>query len=508
MASATAKVAEASRVVRGDGRAVDVNAGSVARGVSWIAAGHAVGQLAWFGSLFGIAAMLPPRSLGSVTVAMVVVQVAWLVVGSGTRGSFIASGVSLTRGQVTRAIGLNVSTGVALGLTAAFFAPALVEALSPGANVTVVRVLALSISLYGVSIVPLALMQKAMHFKAHAGANAGAALAASAIAVPAAFLGAGVWSLVLRQVLFQVLLACFAWLGARRLLPPRTPGERALRAARPRGAPWFFALTVLAFVGMNVDFVVVGRYTDVAQLGIYSLAFTVAFAPTTQFAWQVGKVLFPAAAGTETLALLGARAGKAVRVTSLLLLPAVPPTIALAPELLPRLLGPEWRPMVLPFQLLLVAGVTQALFAIMREFLLGSGSVAFCVRLEVAALLAMTALLLVLVPSHGIEGAAIAHLVLVAPLAVAYGVVGARRVGSTWYELCRPLLPLLGALAVESLAVGVTGAAARLAGASAGLAWPLGGAVGLVVVGCILWQPPFRESRALLTQLRPRAGTA
>ena len=63
----------------------------VARGVSWVGAGHVAGQLAWYASLLFIAALVPPRSFGSVAVAMVVVQIAWLLVGSGTRGALVLS---------------------------------------------------------------------------------------------------------------------------------------------------------------------------------------------------------------------------------------------------------------------------------------------------------------------------------------------------------------------------------------------------------------------------------
>jgi O-antigen/teichoic acid export membrane protein len=465
-----------------------------------------VAQLAWFGSLLGIAALVPPSSLGSVAVAMVVVQVAWLVVGSGTRGSFIASAPTLTRAQVARAFGLNVTVGAGMGAAAALAAPLLVDMLAPGADVGVVRALALSISLYGLAIVPLALLQKRMRFRAHASVNAGAALAASLAAVIAAVAGAGVWSLVLRQVLLQLLLAAFGWWAARDLLPPRAAGESALRAPRPAGASAFFALAVVVFAAMNVDYVIVGRYTDVTQLGLYSLAFTIAFAPTTQFAWQVGKVLFPAAAETSTLALVGARAHKAIRVAGLLLLPLAPPAIALAPELLPRVLGGEWEPIVRPFQLLLVAGVAQALIAILREFLLGSGSVVFCLRLECAALAGMAVALLALVPEHGITGAAVAHLVLLGPVATAYAILGARRLNLKVSELCRPLVPLLGAVTLESLAVVTVGAVAGAAGAPSALASAVAALAGVLTVAGMLWRPSLRDSRALLTDLRPRVG--
>ena len=196
---------------------------SVAGGVWWVGAGHVVSQLAWFGALLLVAALVPPHSFGSVSAAMVVVQVAWLLVGAGTRGAFVVSR-RLSRSQVLRSLRWTTGCGLAAGLAAALLAAPLLRALAPGADPLVLQALALSVALYGLSIVPLALLQKEMCFKHHAAANAGAATLASAVAVGAALAGLGIWALVLRQVLFQALLAGFAWVAAAGLMPAARRG--------------------------------------------------------------------------------------------------------------------------------------------------------------------------------------------------------------------------------------------------------------------------------------------
>jgi O-antigen/teichoic acid export membrane protein len=180
----------------------------------------------------------------------------------------------------------------------------------------------------------------------------------------------------------------------------------------------------------------------------------------------------------------------------------------LAPKLLPALLGPEWKPMVFPFEILVVAGVAQALLAILREFLLGSGNVAFCVRVDGIWLLAMFAGLLLAVRLDGIRGAAITHLVLLVPVAVAYTTAGARRMGSSFGRLCRPLLPLFGAVAIESAFLSITIFVADSAGASDGIARVVGAVAGLLAVGVLLYLLTYRERRLLLPSLRPRGRTA
>ncbi|MCW3056396.1 MAG: Lipopolysaccharide biosynthesis protein WzxC [Solirubrobacterales bacterium] len=492
------------------GGAREASLSNVVRGISWVGGGHVISQLAWFGSLFVIAAMVHPRAFGSVTIAMVMIQVAWLVVGSGTRGSMVVS-PTFTRGQLWYAVAVNVASGLAMGLIVLFLGASVIHVFAPGANTLVLRILAFSVAIYGMSIVPLALLQKNLQFKRHAAANAGAAGLASVIAVIAALMGAGVWALVGRQILFQALLAGFAWRWARALLPaPSAERTSRLRAlARPEGAAWFFGLALISFVALNIDYVIVGHFTDVARLGLYSLAFTIAFAPMTQFAWQIGKVLFPAAARTEQLDVVGTRSGKAVRLTAALLFPLVPPAVALAPILLPDVLGPAWRPMVLPCQILLVAGIAHAVLAIIREFMLGSGSVAFCVRVEGVWLIGMAGGLYAGVRLGGITGAAIAHAALVVPLIAVYVIWGARRIGSSASQLWRALQGVLGPVAVEAAVIALMLGLARATGAGLAASSVAAAVTGFGTAILLMWRAdpsPLAQGRSLLMSARVGAS--
>jgi O-antigen/teichoic acid export membrane protein len=93
----------------------------VARGAAWIGGGHVVRQVGWFGSLLLVATLVPPQEFGRVAAAMFVVQAAWVVVNSGTRGSIVV-GRALTAEQLTRAVRLNVATGTAIAGGAVLFA--------------------------------------------------------------------------------------------------------------------------------------------------------------------------------------------------------------------------------------------------------------------------------------------------------------------------------------------------------------------------------------------------
>ena len=477
----------------------------VARAVSWVTVGHVVSQGLWLASLLLLAALLAPRDFGTLASAMVLVNLAGLLVDSGTRGSLVAK-PQLTRADLRGAVVVNGAIGLAATAAIALAAGPAVRAFAGGGDVAAVRVLSVGVLLYALGISAFALLQKRLHLKGYAAANIASAVISSLVAVAAALLGAGVWALVARQLLSMGLLSLFAWIAARRVMPPAeadtsAAGGRWLALRQPQWGG-FFVLAVSDFVVLNADVFVVGSLTEAEGLGLYSLAFTLAFAPLTQIAWQVGRVLFPAAAATPELHDVGRRTLVSLRLMALLLLPFVPVVIALAP-LLPEVLGSRWAPVVVPFQLLVVAGVGHALLSVIGESLSGTGNVSLRARVNAVWALAMVGALVLAVSAYGIRGAALAHLVLLVPFAAVYFTVAARRLGLDARGIVGALAPVLapvGLQAVATLAAVAAGLAVGLGPAPAGAVGALAGVV--VVSAALLRLPssPVAEARTVLAE--------
>jgi O-antigen/teichoic acid export membrane protein len=259
-----------------------------------------------------------------------------------------------------------------------------------------------------------------------------------------------------------------------------------------------FSATLL--IGLNVDYLVIGAVSDVKSVGLYAVAFLIAFAPLLQFSSEVGRVLFAAAAASD-LESSGARTVHAVRLMSILLLPLLPVGIVLAPPLFPAIFGEQWTSMVAPFQVLLLVGIGQSVVNCIGEALSGVGEIAFRAKVNVAWCAALFAALIVLVPADGIRGAALAHLVVFVPYAAVYATAGARRTGTSTRNLWGAIRPAVGAVGWQAAATGVVAIGLSAAGAAEGLAAGAGTLVGLAVVVAILSRgqgAPAREVAALL----------
>jgi O-antigen/teichoic acid export membrane protein len=354
----------------------------------------------------------------------------------------------------------------------------------------VLRVLVLSVAIRALAIAPMAVLQRTMQFKLQASAQASSVLIAAVASIVAAGLGAGVWALVVRQLAAAALIPLLAWVVA--IKPIRAelaaaPRERG--PSRRKGAAWFFLLAAMDFVALSIDSIVVGHSRGAAQLGLYSLAFTLAFAPLTNFAWQIGKVIFPAAAQTHDFDVIVRRMLRTTRLTATLLLPLLPPMLVLAPVALPRIFGPEWKPMVVPFEILLAVAVGHAVLVALGDSLSGIGAVAWRARLHVGWAAGMTVALVVLVHLDGITGAALAHVVLFVPFAVIYVVWGTRHLRTS----ARVLLAALSDVALPVAAqLGLTWAALAVLGAFLA---PPAAAMGAAVVGFVFVIGAFARYR-------------
>ena len=475
---------------------------AVVHAMSWVGTGHVIGQVSWYGSLIVLAALLPPEAFGTVAVGLLMVTAATRLMEAGTRGSIIIA-PRVSRDHVATSLALNVGAGVALAGGIFLLAEPMVHTFARNGNAAVVQVLALSVVFWAPTIVPLALLEKRFQFKRRASVQAGSTLVASTLAIVAGVFGAGVWALVIRQVVFQALLAILAWIAARHLVPPRGTASSRWKWQRltRQGATGFLLFSLTDFVVFNADYLMVGHLTDAEQLGLYALAFTFAFTPVTQFSSQVGKVLFPAAAASDAET-VRRRTLAGVRLASLALLPLTPIAIALTPVLVPAVLGERWQGMVPAFQILIVVGVAHALVNIIGESLSGTGHIGFRARVNLVWMIAMIGALALLVPRYGIRGAAVAHLVVYVPVALAYAMWGMRLLGSSPARLGTALRGMLAFVALQAVATVIVAVVLSSAGTTAAVGAASAACLGLVAGGAYLattGRQTLYEVRAFIT---------
>lgn len=481
---------------------------SLLSAASWMSAAHIVAQAFAYCSLILLARLIPPQSFGTMASGMALVWVAAMVMETGTHGSIVVS-PRLTPALLRRGFLRCLLAATVLAVAMAVAADTLADTVAKGADAGALAALALGLPLYAAAVVPVAVLHRTMQFRKLARTTAAANMGSATAAVVAGLAGAGVWALVLRQLLWFALLAALATAGARAHMPFRTSGQQA---AQPSSSShgWFLLFGITLAIAQNLDYLVIGTLGDVTRLGLYAFAYMVAFAPVHHFSDEVGKVLFAAAASDRASS--GERTVRAVRAMALLLLPLAPVAVVLAPSVVPAVLGREWDSMVAPFQVLVVVAIAHTLVDCVGEALSGVGQIAFRAKLNVAWCLVLFLVMIPLVRADGIRGAALAHLAVFVPYAAVYATVGARRIGTSAGQLGIALRPALFAVGLQGAVTGTVAAVLGAAGATRSIAAAVGALAGLGAFVTFFVRAEggaLREvSTFLRTALRRRAASA
>ena len=108
-----------------------------------------------------------------------------------------------------------------------------------------------------------------------------------------AYIMRSVWALVIGQILTSALRVALSY-----IIVPGRPRMRFDRHASPGScsatAASSPALTIVLFVTSEIDNMVVGKVLGLQQLGLYTMAFTLANLPATHIAKIASSVIFPA----------------------------------------------------------------------------------------------------------------------------------------------------------------------------------------------------------------------
>ena len=325
------------------------------RGVRVTAAGQAVRMGIQIASIIVLARLLTPEDYGVMAMAMVVVIFAEVVRDFGLASAAVQAR-SLSREQRSNLFWANAAIGTAL--TSAFLAAApLVSNVFDEPRLTgLCQLLSLTFLLNGMTTQYVADLARRLRFRASVVVNVGSQAVGLCCGVVAALMGAGHLALGLVSVSSSA-----AALMLARSLCDWWPG-RPRRGIPMRGFFRFgggmLGAQLLGAASYQAHSVVLGTTLGAAQLGSYSRAYQLIHLPLNQLQAPATRVALPVLARVqdESLRFLTAiRRGQSalLHVTALVVLAPA----ALAPALLPMLLGDQWSGISTPFRILAVAGV-------------------------------------------------------------------------------------------------------------------------------------------------------
>lgn len=213
-----------------------------------------------------LARVLGPEIYGTAAFALVFVLLVRLVVQNGMVAAIIQRD-DLRDRHLQVAFSMVVSAAVVLAVLVVVAAPFFADVTGDEDLTDVLRVLSVLVVIGGLAVVPEGIQRRQLNFKALALRTTVAVLVGSVVALIAAAMGAGIWAIVLQQVVTEVvgLILLWAITGWR----PRVEFDG--RAARDLLGFW--SGTVLASLGSylrwQIDILLIGVFFPRETVGLY-----------------------------------------------------------------------------------------------------------------------------------------------------------------------------------------------------------------------------------------------
>lgn len=263
---------------------------TTARGAAVTLAGQLTQVLLQFASVVVLARLLSPREYGLYATVLVLVGVGEIFRDFGLSSAAVQAKL-LTRVQRDNLFWINVALGVALCLLTVAAAPLVAALFHQHALLAITQVLGLTFVVNGVATQFRAGLNRDLRFGRLALSDLIGQVVGLTVAVVAAALGAGYWSLVASQ-LAQVTTITVVLIGFARWLP--RPPRRGVQMRSFLRFGWHLVVVqIIDYVGNTMDSALVALRFGPAAVGEYNRAFQLVTNPLNQFRTPATTVALP-----------------------------------------------------------------------------------------------------------------------------------------------------------------------------------------------------------------------
>jgi O-antigen/teichoic acid export membrane protein len=378
----------------------------VVRSAAWVGASEIIVAIVNFARSVVLARLLTPEAFGLIGLAGIALRVLDTLTRPGIAPALIARQGEFSEARDT-AFSILAGRGLVLAVAMAAAAPLVARFYESSELQPILQVLALTFLIGGISNVDLILRQRELDFQRLTIFNQAVLLTGTAVTIALAFWLRNVWALVIGQLASSIISTSlsYLYLGGR----PRLAWNGRVASELLSYGKYVTGSTVVAFIASELDNVVIGKMLGPEALGYYVLAFTLVHMATSNIAKVASSVLMPAysklqkdipAVRNAYLQALAAVAFAVLPATAGLIIVAEPFTLAAY--------GEKWLPSVFPIQILAVFGMLRAFTAMSGYLFEGLGKPSITFRLSILRLLVIAPLIVPMVSTHGLSGAAVA----------------------------------------------------------------------------------------------------
>ncbi len=342
-------------------------------GVFWTVIFQGVQFVIRFGGSILLARVLFPEDFGLMTGAMLVVQFSRRIVNFGFNLALVQR-KEISREHLDTVFLFNGAIFLFINLVLFLGAPYIARFLEDDRVAPIIAAISFIFFFRAFIAVPKSILSREMKFKELQLGRSVGRITTEILPLPLALLGFGVWSLVF-GVLGGVFLEVVVTSYYARYFPRLRFHFQALKDVFSFGI-WTSVDNFINYFVNKVDYFLIIKFLDAAQLGFYERAFNLMNMPRNQIARNLNQVLFSAYSRIQDDDKRVARA--ITRVTSYIAFLSYPIIIGLffaAPSLVIVLYGDKWQPTILPLQIMCISGLFNVFTMIFTPVLLAKNLV-------------------------------------------------------------------------------------------------------------------------------------
>ena len=383
----------------------------VRRGSFWLGANSIVMRFSNIAVMAVVARIVIPEEFGVFTLAVVAQAMIATVAELGV-ASAIARRDLDENAIAPTAVTVSVGIGILLGGLLALFAEPIAIALGSVEAAPALRILAISVALSGLFVVPSAQLQRDFRQSVIFRTSFVGSIVGSAVLIVLAVGGNGAEAFAWSRVVGQLITGILVIIALSRRYGPGWNRE-SLSLLLKFGLPLALA-NLLSQVVANVDYLFVGHTLALRDVGLYTLAFNISSWATSVLSSVLNGIVLPAFSAVRgrngdvqgTLFL-------ATRSVALVAFPIAALTSGLALPLIVTVYGERWAAAAPVVVILSVYGAAGAIGQLVANLLIASGRTGVLLWVQVAVLIVLVPALWIGITTAGLVGVGLAHVVTV-----------------------------------------------------------------------------------------------
>ena len=326
---------------------------------AWMYGGSLVTSVVNLGVMAILARQLRPADFGLVALAQVLLRFLAVLGSSGVGEYVIYDRANGREDRVQAAFWLGQSMSLVVVLVGLVAVPLLTQFYTEPDLDKLLLVMLIAYLLMQLSTVPDALVKRTLDYQKLVIRDTVLEILASFGMVGMALAGFGVWSLVIPNLLVAPLRAILVMFMAHWF--PKFPLRMRLWKGIFKFSANVVGTTLATTIATEGDTLIIGKSLGTESLGLYNLAWQSANLVSRNVASVIGKLAMPAlSAVAREPARLRTAFYRMIRVLGIISFPLLVGLFVVADKFIVTVYGLQWIPSIVPFQILLIYAMRQA----------------------------------------------------------------------------------------------------------------------------------------------------